>query len=104
MSEFNDTQLLSYFFIFVFSLPALLAIWTVGYYLLDMFSHNLAPFLRWARGLTAGAFLVYLLTVFDIDGDHMLIMMWFAAQSARGDGELWTTIQRVMSGASKQEV
>jgi hypothetical protein len=102
MSDISNAQLLSYVFLFIMSLPILLAIWVVSYYLLDKFSHNLAPFLRWTRGLLAGVVLVYLLTVFDIDGDHMLIMMWLAAQSARGDGELWSSLVRIVKGDTEK--
>ena len=94
----ETTELVRYFFMFVLSLPLLLAIWVVSSYLLQRMSHILSPFMRWIRGLTAGAALVYLLIIFDIDGDHVLIMMWFAAQSARGDGELWTTLVKLVKG------
>ena len=96
----SDNTLLSYFFIFVLSLPAFFAIWLVSYYFLGKVSYLLDPFLRWARGLLAGSVLVYLLIIFDIDGDHLLIMMWVAAQSARGEGELWSTLVRFAKGDS----
>jgi hypothetical protein len=94
----ETSELLRYCFMFVLSLPVLLAIWVASSYFLQRMSHVLSPFMRWIRGLAAGAALVYLLIIFDIDGDHVLIMMWFAAQSARGDGELWTTLVRLVKG------
>jgi hypothetical protein len=104
MPDISNTQLLSYIFIFVLSLPAFFALWLLSYYFLGRVSFLLDPFLRWTRGLLAGAVLVYLLIIFDIDGDHLLIMMWVAAQSAKGDGELWSTLVRFAKGESPEKI
>lgn len=67
-------------------------------FVIETFSHVLIPVLRWARGLLAGLVIVLLMIQFDVEGDHVIIMMWLAAQSASGDGEIWETIRRIMRG------